>query len=222
MSEAPFIRAARLRKTYRSGGGEYEALRGVNLDVARGEFAAIVGPSGCGKSTLLYVLGGLTSPTSGEVTVAGEALGGLGDAALSRVRGRVTGFVFQRFNLLPTLSIRDNLVLAQGIRGADPAGVDEILAGVGLAGKARRRPGELSMGEQQRAAIARAIVHRPAVLLADEPTGNLDSGNSALILGLLARMHGESGQTILLVTHDSGVAGAAGRIIRMRDGRIEE
>jgi len=216
-----FIRAVRLRKTYRGGGEDYEALREVNLEVARGEFAAIVGPSGCGKSTLLYVLGGLTAATSGEVTIGGEELSTLGDAALSRLRGRTTGFVFQRFNLLPTLSIRDNLALAQAIRGADCGGIDGLLARVGLAEKAHRRPAELSMGEQQRAAIARALAHRPAILLADEPTGNLDSGNSARILDLLGAMHRDLGQTILLVTHDPGVAGAADRVIRMRDGIIE-
>ena len=216
-----FVVAAGLRKVYRSAGGDCEALRGVNLDVGRGEFAAIIGPSGCGKSTLLYVLGGLTAPTAGTVRVAGERLDGLGDAALSRLRGKTTGFVFQRFNLLPTLSVRDNLVIAQRIRGLKEEGVDALLARVGLSAKSRRRPSELSTGEQQRAAIARALAHRPALLLADEPTGNLDSCTSARILDLLGAMHRDLGQTILLVTHDPGVAAAAGRIIRMRDGRIE-
>ncbi len=218
---AAFVVAAGLHKIYRSAAGDCEALRGVDLEIGRGDFAALVGPSGCGKSTLLHIVGGLAAPTAGTVSVAGKSLDGLGDAALSRHRGRTTGFVFQRFNLLPTLSVRGNLALAQRIRGLDEAGIDALLERVGLASKMRRRPCELSMGEQQRAAIARALAHRPALLLADEPTGNLDSGNSARILDLLGEMHRDLGQTILLVTHDPGVAAAAGRIVRMRDGRIE-
>lgn len=219
-----FIEVHRLRKIYRAGSEEVHALREVDFSVGRGEFVCIVGPSGCGKSTLLYLLGGLATPTAGAVSIEGEELGGLSDAALSHFRGRRIGFVFQRFNLIPTLSILANLSLAQRIRRVPPgAGIppDEILARVGLKGKERRRPSELSMGEQQRAAIARAVIHRPAILLADEPTGNLDSAASARVLDLFGEMHRGSGQTILLVTHNTEVARAADRIIRMRDGRIE-
>lgn len=217
------IEARGLSKIYRTEGEEVRALLDVSLRVTRGEFISIVGPSGCGKSTLLYVLGGLTTPTSGAVVIDAAELGRISDAALSRIRGRTTGFVFQRFNLLPTLSIRENIALAQGIRrqGAHTAGrIDEMLDRVGLAGKKGRRPSELSMGEQQRAAIARALVHRPAILLADEPTGNLDSSNAEGIIQLFSEMHRELRQTILLVTHNAEVAQAAGRIVRMRDGRI--
>jgi putative ABC transport system ATP-binding protein len=220
----PFIAVAGLCKTYHAGDEEVHALDHVSLNVGRGEFLSIVGPSGCGKSTLLYVLGGLTSPSAGSVRIEGREICSLSDAAISHLRGVLTGFVFQRFNLLPTLSIYDNIVLARKIRGSTPR-EDKDIAGildrVGLGAKKRRRPSELSMGEQQRAAIARAIVHRPAILLADEPTGNLDSGNSDAIVNLFVEMHRELKQTILLVTHNNDVAAAAGRVIRMRDGRIE-
>ncbi|MDD5557192.1 MAG: ABC transporter ATP-binding protein [bacterium] len=220
---APFIEARDLQKTYRTGGGDVRALGGVRLAVGRGEFLSIVGPSGCGKSTLLYILGGLMTPTAGSVRVGGEEIGGLRDAALARFRARRIGFVFQRFNLVPTLTVAENIALARRIRGPGGATVplDELLERVGLAGKARRRPPELSMGEQQRAAVARAVAHRPAILLADEPTGNLDTANSDRILELFGRMHREFGQTILLVTHNPDAARAAGRTVRMRDGMIE-
>jgi putative ABC transport system ATP-binding protein len=219
----PFIEAADLCKVYHTEGEDVHALRDVTLSVRRGEFAAVIGPSGCGKSTLLYVLGGLAAATSGSVRIEGKEIGSLADAPLSRFRGTTTGFVFQRFNLLSTLTVRENISLAQKIRGACAcdASIDELLDLMGLASRAKRKPAELSMGEQQRAAIARAVIHRPAILLADEPTGNLDSANSVMILDLFSRMHREMGQTILLVTHNQDIARAAGRIIRMRDGRIE-
>ncbi|MCX6356493.1 MAG: ABC transporter ATP-binding protein [Candidatus Aureabacteria bacterium] len=223
MNKGEFIEARELCKTYRAGGEDVYALRDVNLTVGRGEFLSIVGPSGCGKSTLLYLLGALVTPTSGSVVIDGAEPGNLSDAGLSRLRGRMTGFVFQRFNLLPTLTTRQNILLSQRIRGlrrGEGLDADEILARVGLGGKMHRRPSELSMGEQQRAAIARAVVHRPAILLADEPTGNLDSANSEMILGLFAQMHRELGQTILMVTHNHDVAKAAERTVQMRDGKI--
>jgi len=212
-----------LCKTYHTEGEDVHALRDVSIRVARGEFLSIVGPSGCGKSTLLYVLGGLTTATSGSVRIDGRNLLGLSDAALSRIRARTTGFVFQRFNLFPTLTVRQNIVLAQDLCGSgtrDMLNTDEILSRVGLKGKERRRPSELSMGEQQRAAVARALAHCPAILLADEPTGNLDSANSEGIVALFREMHRDLRQTILLVTHNREVAEAAERIVQMRDGRI--
>lgn len=216
-----FIETRSLSKLYRSGSEDVQALNSVDIAIQKGEFVSIVGPSGCGKSTLLYVLGGLTTPTSGIIRIDGKEIHRGSDAALSRHRGRTIGFVFQRFNLIPTLSIHDNIGLAQKIRGMDPRrGISEILERVGLGAKQRRKPFELSMGEQQRAAIARAVIHRPAILLADEPTGNLDSANSESVLELFAQMHRGFGQTILMVTHNDDVARAAGRTIHMKDGRI--
>jgi len=218
-----FIEVAGLCKIYRTGGEDVHALDNVSLSVRRGEFLSIVGPSGCGKSTLLYVLGGLTTPSSGSVSIGGEEICNLSDASISHLRGVLTGFVFQRFNLLPTLTIYENIALAQKIRGTGvqrKEHIGEMLERVGLGGKKGRRPAELSMGEQQRAAIARAVVHRPAILLADEPTGNLDSANSEAIITLFSEMHRELRQTILLVTHNSDVARSAERIVQMRDGRI--
>ncbi|MCX6339413.1 MAG: ABC transporter ATP-binding protein [Candidatus Aureabacteria bacterium] len=219
-----FISVAGLCKIYHTGGEDVHALDNVSLGVKRGEFLSIVGPSGCGKSTLLYVLGGLTTPSTGSVRIGGKEICDLSDASISHLRGVLTGFVFQRFNLLPTLTIYENIALAQKIRGTGVQGkehIGEMLERVGLGGKKGRRPSELSMGEQQRAAIARAVVHRPAILLADEPTGNLDSANSEAIINLFIEMHRELRQTILLVTHNSDIASVAGRVVRMRDGRIE-
>jgi len=223
-TRTPFIEAAGLCKIYWTEGEDVHALRDVSLTVRQGEFVAVIGPSGCGKSTLLHVLGGLATPTSGSLRIGGKEVQDLQDAELSRLRGKMTGFVFQRFNLLPTLTIRENLALAQRIRGEGGQGnaeIDHILGRVGLGEKKGRRPAELSMGEQQRAAIARAVVHRPAILLADEPTGNLDTATSDVILRVFREMNREMKQTLLLVTHNRDVADAAGTVIRMRDGRIE-
>jgi putative ABC transport system ATP-binding protein len=210
-------------KTYRAGKVDVIALRDINLAVAQGELLSIVGPSGCGKSTLLYVIGGLTRTTAGVVKVEGKEMSGLADNALSRLRGEKMGFVFQRFNLLPALTIIQNIAVAEEIRSRhlpNGAEIERILDLVGLREKKKRKPAELSMGEQQRAAIARAIIHRPAILLADEPTGNLDSGNSAKVMEIFSRMNREIGQTTLLVTHNREVAATAHRVVRMRDGKI--
>jgi putative ABC transport system ATP-binding protein len=210
-----------LTKVYRSDGVETTAVRSVDLAVGRGDFLAIMGPSGCGKSTLLYLMGLLATPTEGTVVLAGSDTRDLGDGERTRLRRRHVGFVFQRFNLLGTLSAEDNVALALRLR-RQPVGARarDMLAAVGLQDKRRRRPGQLSVGEQQRVAIARALVTRPTVLLADEPTGNLDSEASERVLDLVRRLHQEWDQTVLVITHNEQVAQRAGRLVRMRDGRI--
>ncbi len=215
-----------LWKSYRMGTNDVHALRGVNLRVGRGEFVAIMGPSGCGKSTLLHTLGGLQARTSGSVTIEGQDLAGLTDAERTELRRERIGFVFQRFNLFPTLSVEGNLRLAERIcLGWKDAGRGalrrlELLDMLGLSTKLRHKPMELSGGEQQRVALARAIVHQPAILLADEPTGNLDSQNSENVLAMIKKVHRELGQTIVLITHDIDVAEAADRVVLMKDGAI--
>jgi putative ABC transport system ATP-binding protein len=225
------IETRNLEKTYRQGRVSVPVLRGVDLQVERGEFVAVMGPSGCGKSTLLYLIAGLTRPTAGQVLIDGVDLAGLRDREVVRLRREKTGFVFQRFNLLPTLSAHWNLRLALAIRGAardahhpvarEDDRVRALLRRVGLDGKASFRPRALSMGEQQRVAIARAVVHSPAILLADEPTGNLDSAAADVVLDLLGELNREIGQTILMVTHNREVAARTHRIIHLRDGRVE-
>jgi putative ABC transport system ATP-binding protein len=217
------VEARQLRKTYIEDGEPIDAVTGVDLQVPSGEFLAVMGPSGCGKSTLLHLLGGLTRPTSGEVHVGGRALASLSDDDLADVRRREVGFVFQSYNLVPVLSVEENVALPGLIAGQSPATtrlrVDELLERVGLDAKRKRRPEQLSGGEQQRVAIARALLLRPAVLLADEPTGNLDSRRGRQVLALLRELH-QSGQTILLVTHDPSIASQTDRILFMRDGQI--
>jgi putative ABC transport system ATP-binding protein len=210
-----------LVKVYRSDGVAAAALRGVDLAVAKGEFVSIMGPSGCGKSTLLYLMGLLDTPTEGTVLLAGTDTRGLADGRRTRLRRDHVGFVFQRFNLLPTLSAEANVAMALKLRGR-PVGdaPRQMLAAVGLEEKRRRRPNALSVGEQQRVAIARALVTRPAVLLADEPTGNLDSEASGKVLELFERFHRELAQTTVLITHNEQVAARADRLVRMRDGRL--
>jgi putative ABC transport system ATP-binding protein len=223
MSE-PIIAIHDLRKTYRVGEVDVHALRGVDLDVQAGEFVSIVGPSGSGKSTLFHIVGGLTPPTSGTVHIAGQDLLGMTDAQRTELRKTTVGFVFQKYNLLPTLNARDNIEIARHIahkNGPLDQKFQEILQLLGLTGRLDHKPRSLSGGEQQRVAIARAIVNHPAILLADEPTGNLDTENSNAVLALLRDLNTRLGQTILMITHNPEAAAYGHRIVRMRDGRIE-
>src|SRR4051794_4540392 len=217
------LHARGIVKVFGEGAGAVRALRGVDATVADGEFVAIMGPSGSGKSTLLHILGGLDRPTEGSVDLRGKRYDDLDDRALTRLRGEVFGFIFQFFNLLPTLTAAENVLLPALVAGEHPSRyadrVDELLALVGLAGRAAHRPSEMSGGEQQRVAIARALLRRPQVLLADEPTGNLDSRSGGIVLGLLRRLV-DGGQTVVMVTHDPGAAALADRILFVRDGEI--
>ena len=224
MSDEPIISIRDLRKTYRVGEVDVHALRGVDLDVQRGEFVSIVGPSGSGKSTLFHIVGGLTPPTEGTVHIAGRDLLGMTDAGRTELRKTTVGFVFQKYNLLPTLTARDNIEIARHIahkNGPPDPQFQEVLKLLGLAGRLDHKPRALSGGEQQRVAIARAIVNHPAILLADEPTGNLDTENSKAVLRLLRDLNDRTGQTILMITHNPEAAEYGHRIVRMRDGRIE-
>ncbi|MGE0131056.1 MAG: ABC transporter ATP-binding protein [Blastocatellales bacterium] len=216
-----------LKMIYRVGKVDVNALRGVNLSVTPGEFVAIMGPSGCGKSTLLHILGALLKPSSGRVIIDGEDLAAMSDAARTDMRRRKIGFVFQRFNLFPTLTAEGNLKLAEQIHGGGNgrSAVDEntrreILQLLRLENKMRHKPLELSGGEQQRVAIARAIINRPAIILADEPTGNLDTENSTIVLDMLRKLNRELNQTIVMITHNPEAAAIASRIVEMRDGMI--
>jgi len=208
---------------YRSGKVNVPALQNINLNVEQGEFIAIMGPSGCGKSTLLHLLGGLLQPTSGRILLDGVDISKLSDSERTAVRRKKIGYVFQRFNLLPTLSAKGNIELAKQIHGNGSMnynGVDRILDMLGLSEKIHFRPAELSGGEQQRVAIARAVINRPAIILADEPTGSLDSRNSRIVLQILQDLNEKLHQTIVMITHDSEAASMASRIIEMKDGQI--
>ncbi len=220
----PIIIAKSLGKTYRTGKVEVTALRSVSFEVAPGEFVAIVGPSGSGKSTLFHVLGGLTQATTGSVTIDGIDLAPLSDAARTRLRKAKIGFVFQRFNLLPTLSAMGNIEIAHEISGSkiplDRPLLTHLTDLLGISGRLDHRPNELSGGEQQRVAIARALITRPAIVLADEPTGNLDTKNSDAVLGMLRTSSRELNQTVLMITHNPEAAAIADRILHMRDGQI--
>lgn len=223
MSEAPIIEISGLRKIYRVGRVDVEALRGVNLDVAPGEFVSIVGPSGSGKSTLFHIVGGLTPATSGVVRIVGQEVGAMSDAQRTRLRKTTVSFVFQKFNLLPNLTAGDNIALARFLAGknhAEDPQFRDALKLLGIADRLRHTPSELSGGEQQRVAIARAIVNHPAILLADEPTGNLDSVNSRAVLELLRDLNQRLGQTILMITHNPEAAAYGHRVVHMQDGRI--
>ncbi len=219
-----FIQAQDLRKTYRVGKIQVPALRGVSFDVAKGEFVSIVGPSGSGKSTLFYLLGGLARPDSGHIFVDGDDFAALSDAERTRLRKKKIGFVFQKFNLLPTLDARSNIQIAVDIAGAnggyDSANFEKITSLLGLSKRLPHRPSELSGGEQQRVALARALINKPALVLADEPTGNLDSENSEIVLKMLRQTNQELGQTVLMITHNPEAARYGDRIIHMRDGGI--
>ena len=224
----PIIVAQNLSKTYRSGRIAVSALKDVSFTVARGEFVSIVGPSGSGKSTLFYLLGGLTRATAGSVLIDGVNLANLPDAERTAVRGRKIGFVFQKFNLLPTLTARDNIEIAYEISGrqsgrkqpVDQKFLSHLADLLGIEGRLDHRPSELSGGEQQRVAIARALITRPALVLADEPTGNLDTVNSDAVLSMLRRSNQEFQQTVLMITHNPEAAAIGDRELHMRDGHL--
>ena len=220
----PIIAAENLTKVYASGRVKVAALRGVSIQVARGEFLAIVGPSGSGKSTLFYLLGGLTRATQGKLIIDGVDFATLDDAHRTRLRKHRIGFVFQRFNLLPTLSAMGNIEIACAVSGRkepiDLKFLDHLTSLLSIQGRLKHRPAELSGGEQQRVAIARALITRPAIVLADEPTGNLDSSNSDAVLAMLLQLNRELGQTTLMITHNPDAAAIADRIFHLRDGEI--
>ena len=221
----PLIVAEALEKTYSEGATPVAALRGVSLSLERGDFVALTGPSGCGKSTLLHLCGAMDRPSRGRLTIEGRDVGGLNDDALTSLRRDRIGFVFQFFNLLPTLTIGDNIALPCLLAGLPAKTAEsraaELAARVGIGHRLTHYPQQVSGGEAQRAAIARALVHQPALLIADEPTGNLDSANGATVLALLAELNRDLGVTMLLATHAAEVAAAAGRTLRMRDGRLD-
>ena len=220
------LRTENLTKSYSIGKLDVPALRGVSLDIKEGEFVAIMGPSGCGKSTLLHLLGGLLSPTSGTILIDGEDLSKVSDAKRTDIRRRKIGFVFQRFNLFPTLSAEGNLKLAEKIHSgngkSDGTNRREVLRLLRLENKMHHKPLELSGGEQQRVALARAIINSPAIILADEPTGNLDTENSKIVLDMFRELNEKYNQTIIMITHNPEAAAVCSRIIRMRDGLIVE
>ena len=221
----PILEARDVTKRYELGRTTVEALRGVSMSVAPGEFVALMGPSGSGKSTLLQLLGGLDRPTTGSVVFDGFDISHLSDAEATKLRRERTGFVFQAFNLIPLLTMRENVELPFTIAGSPRDAKDRVRQVIGLVeltGKEGHRPDQLSTGEQQRVAVARALVTRPAVLLADEPTGNLDYTNSGELLDTLWRSCAQEGQTIVLVTHDARAAAYADRVLVIGDGRIEE
>jgi putative ABC transport system ATP-binding protein len=216
------VSAVRLSRTFGEGDAAVHALIDVSVDFPTGGFTAIMGPSGSGKSTLMHLLAGLDRPTSGSVAVDGTELSGLDDGALTRLRRDKFGFIFQGFNLVPVLNAEENILLPLTLAGrdADHEWYEQLVTTVGLTDRLAHRPSELSGGQQQRVAIARALIHRPAVVFADEPTGNLDSSASAEVLGLLRRAADEFGQTIVMVTHDANAASYADRLVLLADGRI--
>ncbi|MEJ7698504.1 MAG: ABC transporter ATP-binding protein [Pyrinomonadaceae bacterium] len=219
------LQTENLAKIYKIGDVETHALRGVSLGIEQGEFVAIMGQSGCGKSTLLHLLGGLLSPTSGKIIVDGEDLSKVSDAQRTDIRRRKIGFVFQRFNLFPTLTADGNLRLAERIHSGNGGNAErrkEVLSLLKLENKINNKPLELSGGEQQRVALARAVINNPAIILADEPTGNLDSENSLIVLEMFRELNRRFNQTIIMITHNPEAARNCNRIIQMRDGRIME
>jgi putative ABC transport system ATP-binding protein len=218
----PIVSTTELRRVYGEGETAVHALRGVTLSFPSGQFAAIMGPSGSGKSTLMHLLAGLDRPTAGSVVVDGSELANLDDKGLTRLRRDRLGFVFQAFNLVPVLTAEENILLPLTLAGRKPdrEWLEKLIAAVGLGDRLDHRPSELSGGQQQRVAVARALIHRPAVVFADEPTGNLDSASSDEVLALLRQAADEFGQTVIMVTHDAHAASIADRIVVLSDGRI--
>ena len=220
---ATILKTENLIKNYKVGKVDVPALRGVSVSIGEGEFVAIMGPSGCGKSTLLHIMGGLLSPSGGSIVIDNEDLSQVSDAKRTDIRRRKIGFVFQRFNLFPTLTADGNLKLAEKIHaknGGSPEKRREVLRLLKLEDKMHHKPLELSGGEQQRVALARAIINSPAIILADEPTGNLDTENSKIVLEMFGELNRKFGQTIVMITHNPEAAAACSRIIQMRDGRV--
>ena len=227
---APIIQVENITKVYRIGKVDVQALAGVSFEVQRGEFVSIVGPSGSGKSTLFYILGGLTRATSGRVVVDGDDFAQMSDAQRTRMRKHKIGFVFQKFNLLPTLTAQGNIDIAREIGGQGNGNghgnsqqaefMAKVTGLLGIAGRLDHRPSEMSGGEQQRVALARAMVNHPSIVLADEPTGNLDSKNSDIVLKMLREANQQFGQTILMITHNPAAASIGDRIVHMRDGMV--
>jgi putative ABC transport system ATP-binding protein len=218
----PVLSANDLTRRYGEGETAVDALRGVSLDVPKGQLTAVMGPSGSGKSTLMHILAGLDQPTSGEVEIAGTKISKLSDSELTKLRRKHIGFIFQFFNLLPMLTAEENVVLPLSLAGEKPdkAWVDDLMRKIGLADRRKHRPSELSGGQQQRVAIGRALVSRPSIVFADEPTGNLDSKTSGEILDLLNESVQDLSQTIVMVTHDSRAAAIASRVLFLADGKI--
>ena len=224
MAERPLIEVEDLKKVYHMGGVDVPALRGITMQAEEGEFLTVLGPSGCGKSTLFHIIGGLTQPSSGSIRIDGQDLSHLSDAERTALRKTMVGFVFQRFNLLPTLTAHENIEIAKHIAGntsKDDDNFKHVLEILGIAHRLGHKPYALSGGEQQRVAIARAIVNKPRILLADEPTGNLDSQNAVAVLDTLKELNKSMGQTVLMITHNPEAAQyCTDRILEMRDGRI--
>ena len=222
MALEPILKTENLWKVYRTGKVDVPALRGVNIDILPGEFVSIMGPSGCGKSTMLHVIGGLAQATRGRVLLDGNDLTTMGDAARTLLRRHKVGFVFQKFNLLPTLDVYHNITLAQHLHdnGFDPHRFEVVSGLLGLSTRLKHKPSELSGGEQQRVAIARAIISEPKIVLADEPTGNLDTKSSEAVLNLLRQLNQDLGQTIVMITHNPEAAAYGHRVLHMRDGLV--
>jgi putative ABC transport system ATP-binding protein len=218
----PILKTENLWKIYRSGKLEVPALQGVNISILPGEFVSIMGPSGCGKSTMLHVIGGLAQATSGRVLLDGNDLSAMSDRKRTALRRRKVGFVFQKFNLLPTLDAYHNVLLAQHIHGDgyDPHRFEVVANLLGLSKRLKHKPSELSGGEQQRVALARAIISEPKIVLADEPTGNLDTKSSDAVLSLLRQLNKDLGQTIVMITHNPEAASYGNRVLHMRDGKV--
>ncbi len=218
----PILKTENLWKVYRQGKVDVPALRGVSIEVMPGEFVSIMGPSGCGKSTMLHVIGGLAQATRGRVLLDGNDLTTMSDSARTLLRRHKVGFVFQKFNLLPTLDAYHNITLAQHIHGNgfDPHRFEVVANLLGLSGRLKHKPSELSGGEQQRVALARAIISEPKIVLADEPTGNLDTKTSEIVLSLLRSLNKDLGQTIVMITHNPEAAEYGNRVLHMRDGEV--